>query len=251
MYVVEVKNLYKTYYPKSHHKKSIREGIFFWRKKSINSGKIEALKDINFSIKEGEFFGIIGRNGSGKSTLLNCLIGSIKPDKGSIVKTKGKLIRLALGMGFDPNLSARDNIYINGSILGLTFKRIGLIFDDIIGFAELEKFVDIPVKNFSSGMMSKLKFSIAVHAEADIFLMDEFFGGVGDQSFRAKSDEVFKNTFLDGRTIIHVSHQMRTISEHCSRVLVLDKGKQIAFGEPKEMLKLYNELYSGPARKKK
>ena len=153
------------------------------------------------------------------------------------------MIRLALGMGFDGNLSARDNIYINGSILGLTFKRIGLIFDDIIGFAELEDFVDLPVKKYSSGMLSKLKFSIAIHAEADIFLMDEFFGGVGDESFKAKSAEVFKNTFLDGRTIIHVSHALKTITEHSTRVLVLDRGKQIMVGDPEEALISYRALF--------
>jgi len=171
------------------------------------------------------------------------LIGSIKPDKGSTIKTKGKMIRLALGMGFDGNLSARDDIYINGSILGLTFKRIGLIFDDIIGFAELEDFVDLPVKKYSSGMLSKLKFAIAVHAEADIFLMDEFFGGVGDIAFRAKSTEVFKNTFLDGRTIIHVSHQLKTFTAHSQRVLVLDKGRQLIVAEPEEALACYEALF--------
>ena len=206
--------------------------------------EIKALQDINFAVNKGEFFGIVGRNGSGKSTLLNLLIGSIRPDKGSVIKTRGKMIRLALGMGFDPNLSARDNIYVNGTILGLTFKRIGLIFDDIIGFAELEDFVDLPVKKYSSGMLSKLKFAIAIHAEADIFLMDEFFGGVGDESFKAKSTEVFNNTFLDGRTIIHVSHQLQTVAKHSQRVLILDKGKQVSIGEPTETLELYRSLFS-------
>jgi len=207
------------------------------------TSELKALQDINFEVQQGEFFGLVGRNGSGKSTLLNLLIGSIRPDKGSIIKTRGKMIRLALGMGFDGNLSARDNIYINGTILGLTFKRIGLIFDDIIGFAELEDFVDLPLKKYSSGMLSKLKFSIAIHAEADIFLMDEFFGGVGDESFKKKSTDVFKNTFLDGRTIIHVSHQLKTILDHSSRVLVLDRGKQLMVGHPAEALAMYRGLF--------
>ena len=211
-----------------------------------NIKQVKALQDINFEVKKGEFFGIVGRNGSGKSTLLNLLIGSIRPDKGSIIQTKGKMVRLALGMGFDGNLSARDNIYINGTILGLTFKRISLIFDDIVGFAELEDFVDVPVKKYSSGMLSKLKFAIAIHAQADIFLMDEFFGGVGDESFKAKSTEVFKNTFLDGRTIIHVSHQLKTIKEHCSNVLILDRGQQISIGPPEVTLPIYRELYPPP-----
>jgi len=248
--VIEIKNLSKTFVTSSNGMSTIRDRftkIFTNEAKVIK--EVKALKDINFEVKQGEFFGIIGRNGSGKSTLLNLLIGSIRPDKGSIVNTKGKMIRLALGMGFDGNLSARDNIYINGSILGLTFKRIGLIFDDIIGFAELEDFVDLPVKKYSTGMLSKLKFAIAIHAEADIFLMDEFFGGVGDESFKAKSSVIFKNTFLDGRTIIHVSHQLNTISEHSQRVLVLDKGKQLHVGDVENGLATYRALY--PKKKQK
>jgi len=238
--VIKVKNLSKTFQMNRRVTRSIRQVILHPLSLKKPNNTFKALQGINFEVKQGEFFGIIGRNGSGKSTLLNCLIGSIKPDQNSIIETSGKMIRLALGMGFDPNLTARDNIYVNGSILGLTFKRIGLIFDDIIGFAELDNFVDVPIKKFSSGMMSKLKFSIAVHAEADIFLMDEFFGGVGDISFRRKSEKVFKETFLDGRTIIHVSHQLKTIEEHCSQVLVLNGGEQIGLGNPTEMTKLYS-----------
>lgn len=241
--VVTVKNLSKTFQLNRKESRSIRDIVLHPFKSPDRASSFKALENINFEIQQGEFFGIIGRNGSGKSTLLNCLMGSIRPDMGSIVKTKGKMIRLALGMGFDPNLSARDNIYVNGSILGLTFKRIGLIFDDIIGFAELEQFVDVPVKQFSSGMMAKLKFSIAVHAEADIFLMDEFFGGVGDISFKRKSEKVFKDTFLDGRTIIHVSHQLQTIKENCSQVLVINKGKQICLDKPRIAIPQYNSLF--------
>ena len=249
--VIEVKNLSKTFVSRTSAVSSIRERFTkIFSKQSNNIQTVYALQDINFDVQQGEFFGIIGRNGSGKSTLLNLLMRSIHPEKGSVIKTKGKIIRLALGMGFDGNLSARDNIYINGSILGLTFKRIGLIFDDIIGFAELEKFVDLPVKKYSSGMLSKLKFAIAIYAEADIFLMDEFFGGVGDESFKKKSDEVFRNTFLDGRTIIHVSHKMNTINEHCSRVLVLDRGKQLYLGEPEEGVTMYKKLFREQKGKK-
>lgn len=242
-HVISVKNISKTFNMSNKESRTIKDLVLRPFAKKSGDKVINALNDISFEVKKGEFFGIIGRNGSGKSTLLNILMGSIKPDKGGTINTKGKMIRLALGMGFDPNLSARDNIYVNGSILGLTFKRIGLIFDDIIAFAELEKFVDIPVKQFSSGMMSKLKFAIAVHAEADIFLMDEFFGGVGDISFRQKSDKVFRDTFLDGRTIIHVSHQMKTIEDHCSNVLVIDHGNQMGVGKPKEMIPLYRSLF--------
>jgi len=240
--VIEVKNLSKTFNLSDKNKNSIREKLLNWRKIQNSETELKALDDIEFSVKKGEFFGVIGRNGSGKSTLLRCLIGSIRPDKNSSIKIKGKMIRLALGMGFDPNLSARENIYVNGSILGLTFKRIGLLFDDIIGFAELDDFVDTPIKKYSSGMISKLKFSIAVHAEADIFLMDEFFGGVGDISYRKKSDKIFRETFLDGRTIIHVSHQLNVIRKYCDRVLLLNNGKQLLLGSPAEVSEEYLNL---------
>ncbi len=240
--VIKVENVSKTFYVAENNQDSIRDRVFNIFKGN-SKREIKALQNINLEIKRGEFFGIIGRNGSGKSTLLKLIMGAFPPDKGGKITTKGKMIRLALGMGFDPNLSARDNIYINASILGLTFKRIGLIFDDIIGFAELEKFVDTPVKFYSSGMRSRLTFAIAVHAEADIFLMDEFFGGVGDISFRKKSEEVFKNAFLDGRTIIHVSHQMKTIREHCDRVMFLNGGEKIKIGNTNEVLPFYQAQF--------
>ncbi len=251
MKVIEVKNLSKTFYVKEGSSRTIRESVqkIFSKKNDVK--EIKALQNINFTLDHGEIFGVIGRNGSGKSTLLNCLMGSIHPDAGSEIKVKGKMLRLALGMGFDSNLSARDNIYVNGSILGLSFKRIGLIFDDIIEFAELEQFVDLPVKNYSSGMMAKLKFSIAVHAQADIFLMDEFFGGVGDESFKKKSENVFRNTFLDGRTIILVSHQMPTIEKNCNRAMILNRGVQLSLDDAPISVKKYLHFMQKTKERKK
>lgn len=242
-YAVEVLNLSKTFYVRKAASATIREHAMGMFSKTNRKQEIQALNDINFSVKEGEFFGIIGRNGSGKSTLLNVIMGAIPGNKGSVIKTKGKVIRLALGMGFDPNLTARDNIYVNSSILGLSFKRVGQIFDDIIGFAELENFVDVPIKGFSKGMQAKLKFSIAVHAQADIFLMDEFGTGVGDITFKEKSEQVFKSTFMDGRTIIYVNHSMESISNYCNRVMILDRGTQMGIGEPDEMVQQYKDSY--------
>lgn len=241
--VIKVENVSKTFYVAEANQDSIRDRVFNLFR-SNRKREIKALQNINLEIKRGEFFGIIGRNGSGKSTLLKLIMGAFPPDKGGKITTNGKMIRLALGMGFDPSLSARDNIYVNASILGLTFKRIGLIFDDIIGFAELEKFVDTPVKFYSSGMRSRLSFAIAVHAEADIFLMDEFFGGVGDVAFRKKSQEVFQRSFLEGRTIVHVSHQMKTIEEHCKRVLFINQGIAQKIGTVQEILPEYHKLFS-------
>jgi len=212
---------------------------------------IEALKGLNFKVKEGEIFGVIGRNGSGKSTLLHLLMGSIKADKGSTIKTNGKLMRLALGMGTDDNLTARENIYVNGSVIGLSFKRIGELFEEIIEFAGLENFVDTQVKFFSKGMKQRLLFAIAMNAEADIFLLDEFFGGVGDEDFKKKSDQAFNEKILEGRTIIIVSHSMAIISKHCKRVLWLEKGKVKMLGKTEEVIKAYKNSFNGKPKKKK
>jgi ABC-2 type transport system ATP-binding protein len=201
--------------------------------------KLHALHDVNLEIKKGEFFGIVGRNGSGKSTLIQIMNQTILPDKGGRVTVDGKAMRLALGMGFNDMLTARQNIMLNASVLGMTIKEIKAKMDEIISFAELEEFADTPVKFYSSGMKSKLMFSIAVNAKADIFLMDEFFGGVGDKTFREKADKVFHERLVKGKTIIHVSHQMETIRKYCDRVLLLDKGKVVKIGTPDEVLEEY------------
>lgn len=209
-----------------------------------NKQEIRALKDITFDVKKGEIFGIIGRNGSGKSTLLKIIIGCIKPDPGGEMDIEGTMMRMTLGMGFDPNLTARDNIYLNGTILGLTFRRIDEIFEEVVNFAELREFMDVPVKHYSKGMLSRLKFSIALHADTDILLIDEFFGGVGDLAFRKKSTELFKSTLIQGRTVIMVSHSMRTIFRNCNRVLLLDKGKIIDIHKPKRIINKYKALFA-------
>ena len=241
--VINIKNLNKTFYVREKSTLTIRSKVMrTLMGKRLPMKKVNALQNLNLEIKKGEFFGIIGRNGSGKSTLLHLLIGAMRPDKGSILETKGKVLRLAQGMDFEPNLTARDNIYLNGSILGLTFKKIGRIFHEIVRFAEIENFIDVPVKTFSSGMLSKLKFAIATHAEADIFLMDEFFVGVGDLKFKEKSEEVFRNRIIKGRTIVHVSHSLDSIIDLCDRVLLLDRGVPIAIGKPNEIVAQYQEL---------
>ena len=204
--------------------------------------EIKALTNINLEIEKGEFFGIMGHNGSGKSTLLRIMSGAYPPDKGGEIDMIGRYMLLSLGLGFNPQLTARENIYLNASILGLTLKQIGLVFNDIVSFAELEKFVDTQVKYYSSGMSARLKFAIAVHADADIFLMDEFFGGVGDASFQKKSEAVFHESLVKGRTIVHVSHSVGTIKKHCHRVLLLHQGEMIGIGTPDEIIPEYQKL---------
>jgi len=214
---------------------TIRSRIFSFIKGS-GSRKLKALQNIDLEIKKGEFFGIVGSNGSGKSTLVQIMNESIPPDKGGKVTVNGKTMRLALGMGFNNELTARQNIMINASVLGMSIKEIKSKMDEMIAFAELEEFADTPVKYYSSGMKSKLMFSIAVNAEADIFLMDEFFGGVGDKNFRKKADEIFLSRFVKGKTIIHVSHQYETIRKYCDRVMLIEKGKVVKIGTPDEVL---------------
>ncbi len=241
--VIRLANISKTFTVREKNSDSIREGFFNFFQ-SNHKRRIKALDKVNLEIKKGEFFGIVGRNGSGKSTLLKIIMGAVQPDPGGKVEVQGRIIRLALGMGFDPELSARDNIYLNASLLGISFRQIGQLFHNIIEFAELEKFVDTKVKFYSSGMYSRLAFSIAVCAEADIFLMDEFFGGVGDVSFREKSERVFQQSVVEGRTILYVSHQLETVRKYCDRVLLLNYGKPVALGKPDEVLDQYKRLFS-------
>ncbi len=238
---IELKNIHKTFTVLDKNSHSLRGKIisFFTH---TNKRSIKALSNINLEIKKGEFFGIMGHNGSGKSTLLRIMTGAYPPDEGGEIRRDGRFMLLTLGLGFNVQLTARENIYLNASILGLTLKQIGRIFHDIVAFAELEDFVDTQVKYFSSGMLSRLKFAIAVHADADIFLMDEFFGGVGDAGFKEKSERVFHESLVKGRTIVHVSHSVKTIEEHCHRVLLLHEGEPIAIGSPDEIIPQYKEL---------
>ncbi len=235
---IELRNLSKTFRIRNGGL-SATQKVFNLLRLKAKTKKVHALNNVNLQVKKGEFWGIIGKNGSGKSTLLKILLGAIEPDEGSYVKTEGKMIRLALGMGFDPHLTARDNIYLNGTILGLDFRTIGLKFDEIIDFAEVHDFVDTPLKFYSSGMRSKLSFAVAMHAEAEIILIDEFFGDVGDEAFKAKSQKAFENNIMKGKTILHVSHSLELIQSHCDKVMILDKGKAEIFDDPKAAIEYY------------
>jgi len=235
--VIKVENVSKTFIQHDRGK-TIREKVFSVVKQK-NTRYIKALENISFEVKRGEFFGIVGHNGSGKSTLISILNNVIPPDPGGKLIVNGTSMRLALGMGFNKELTARQNVMINASVLGMPLKVIKERMNDIIGFAELEDYIDTPVKYYSSGMRSKLMFSIAVNAKADIFLMDEFFGGVGDKRYRKMADEVFDNRLVRGKTIVHVSHNPATIEKYCDRVLLLNKGKMQALGTPAEILPLW------------
>ena len=239
--VLSVNNISKTFHIYDKEVDSIRDTIFNFRE-FRKKRAIRALHNISFEVKKGEVFGIIGRNGSGKSTLLKIISKAFPPDKGGTVETHGKLIRLALGMCFDKELTARENIYLNGSIMGLSFKKIGERFQEIIDFADLNDFKDTKVKFFSSGMVSRLSFSIAIQTDADIILIDEILGA-GDVGFKLKSEQIFRDTLLDGRTVIIIDHDLDKIEKYCGQVLLLNKGEIMAIGAPEEVISIYKGLF--------
>ncbi len=197
-----------------------------------------ALDDVSFSIGHGETFGIIGPNGSGKSTLLKLIANIIKPTKGEIIYNGSISALLELGAGFHPDLTGKENIYINSAILGMRKRDVDKKFDDIVKFSELEKFIDTPVKNYSSGMYMRLGFSIAINVDPDILLVDEVLA-VGDQSFQAKCYKVIYDIMKKGKTIIIVSHDLETISDLCSRVAFLKDGKLVDEGNPVKVVSQY------------
>ncbi len=201
------------------------------------SGEFWALRHVSFNIERGETVGIIGRNGSGKSTLLRVIAGVYPPDEGE-VSIDGEVSTLfSLGTGFNPELSGRDNIYLDGIMMGLMKKQIDRIIEDIIGFAELGDFIDMPVRTYSTGMRARLGFAIAIHSDKDIVLIDEIMGA-GDAAFRQKADAEM-NRIIGEKTVLLVSHAMGTIQRFASRVIWLNRGIVAAIGEPKEVIEQY------------
>lgn len=237
---IKVDDVYKGYLLEERKTETIPQKIatIF---RGLKEKPLPVLKGISFEVNKGEFFGIIGRNGAGKSTLIKLLSGALKPDKGT-VNINGKTIRLSLGLGFDNNLTAYQNVKLNGSLIGLYQKEIKELSNEIFEFAGLEKFRNAPVKQFSSGMRARLGFAIAIYSRADILLMDEFFGVVGDQNFKEKANKAFHENLIQGRTIIHVSHNMSTIEKYCNRAMVLHNGKIAIVGSAQEAKKVYSEI---------
>ena len=234
---ISVKNVSKQFVIPHEKRQTVRDYIFnFWKK---NEKEVfHALSDISFEVKEGEFFGIIGRNGSGKSTLLKIIARIYESTKGK-VEVRGKISPfLELGVGFNPELSARENVYLNGTILGLSGKQIENKFDEIIRFAELEQFIDQKLKNFSSGMQVRLAFSVAIQADADILLLDEVLA-VGDANFQQKCFDVFRKFKKEGKTIVFVSHDIGSIRQFCNRALYLKDSKIEMIGDPNEVVDHY------------
>jgi ABC-type polysaccharide/polyol phosphate transport system ATPase subunit len=202
---------------------------------------LAALKHVSFEVRQGEFFGIVGRNGSGKSTLLKCMAGIYGVDSGRIWCDGRMSTFIELGVGFNPDLAALDNVVMNGIMLGLNPREARSRYERIIEFAELEDFQDLKLKNYSSGMHVRLAFSVAIQVDADILLIDEVLA-VGDAAFQQKCFEVFNRMRDEGRTIIFVTHDMGAVNRFCHRALLLDRGDPVALGEPQEVADRYLAL---------
>ena len=212
-------------------------------KKAVN-GEFWALKGLNFEVYEGEILGIIGRNGAGKSTLLKLLSQITSPTKGDIY-IKGKISSmLEVGTGFHRELTGRENIYLNGAILGMKKSEVDQKFDEIVKFAEIEEFIDTPVKRYSSGMYVKLAFSVAAHLNSEILIMDEVLA-VGDMKFQKKCLDKMKNLAKNqGKTILYVSHNMSTISDMCNRCIFLEEGTLKYDGSVEKAIQMYYDDFS-------
>lgn len=202
---------------------------------------LQAVDDVSLEIGRGEFFGIVGRNGSGKSTLLKCLAGIYDIDAGELRITGRLSPFIELGVGFNPDLTARDNVIINAIMLGLSRKQAEERFDDIVAFAELEEFMDLKLKNYSSGMHVRLAFAVAIQVDAEIVLIDEVLA-VGDAAFQQKCFDEFTRLKAEGRTIVFVTHDMSSVERFCDRAMLMERGQVVEIGEPTTIARRYNEL---------
>jgi ABC-type polysaccharide/polyol phosphate transport system ATPase subunit len=211
---------------------------------STTYDELHALRDVDVVISRGEFFGIVGRNGSGKSTLLKCLAKIYKANAGN-VRIHGRLSPfIELGVGFNPDLTARDNVVINAVMMGLSRREARQAFDEIIAFAELEEFLDLKLKNYSSGMAVRLGFATAIQVDADVLLVDEVLA-VGDAAFQQKCYDEFTRLKAEGKTIIFVTHDMGAVERFCDRAMLLERGEVLQVGSPHDVARAYNELNFG------
>ena len=234
--VVVVENVSKKYRLYRERNQSIKVAIMRGGRAKVDM--FWALQDVSFEVHQGSTTGLIGENGSGKSTMLKCLARILRPDTGSVSVTGKMSALLELGAGFHPELSGRENVFLNGAILGLKQKELEAKFDDIVDFAGIGQYIDEPVKNYSSGMYVRLGFSVAINVEPDILLVDEVLA-VGDEAFQRKCLERFADLKNSGRTVIIVSHSMGSVINMCDHVIWFKKGHKMADGDPRQVVEAY------------
>lgn len=239
--IISVSNLSKTFRLPAERRGTLLERIQKIHIRNERKAR-KTLDNINFDIQQGEFFGIIGRNGSGKSTLLKILAGIYRPDKGSAIKINGRIApMLELGVGFNPELTGRENVFLNATILGLTSKEIQSKYEEIVHFAELGDFMELQVKHYSSGMSVRLAFAVAMQVNAPIMLLDEVLA-VGDFVFADKCFALFERYKKEGKTIILVTHSDESMKRFADRVMLLHESRVALIGTPDEVIKKYREL---------
>lgn len=238
---LEVKNISKSFRLPTEQASGIKQAVINYLKGIKGYKEQKVLRNISFIVEEGDFFGIVGRNGSGKSTLLKLISQIYYPDKGKIT-VNGKLVPfIELGVGFNPELTGRENVYLNGALLGFSHEEVAEMYDDIVKFAELEEFMDQKLKNYSSGMQVRLAFSIAIKAEADILVLDEVLA-VGDEAFQRKCFEYFAHLKKEKKTVILVTHAMDNVLRFCNKAALIDKGHNFVVGSPVDIAQMYKGL---------
>ena len=237
-----VDHLTKTF--RLHSEKNNSLKMLIAGKKRNRYEEFTALRDVTFDVKEGEVFGVIGENGSGKSTLLKCMAGILRPNAGSVHVSKRMSALLELGAGFHPELSGRDNVFLNAAILGMARREIAGRFDEIVEFSGLESFIDSPVKTYSTGMYVRLAFAVAINVDPQLLIIDEILA-VGDVTFQQKCLEKFVDFRNEGRTIVLVTHAMNSVKDMCDRAIWLTHGRISGEGDPAELVEAYTEMMLG------
>lgn len=237
---IEVKNVSMCFNMTKDKIYSLKEYLIKMFKRQLYFEEFWALQDISFSVKKGEIFGIIGLNGAGKSTLLKVIAGVLKPTKGKVYINGSIAPLIELGAGFDMELSARENIFLNSAILGYSKQFIESKFDEIVEFSELQEFIDVPLKNYSSGMVARLGFSIATLVKPDILIVDEILS-VGDFKFQDKCEKKIQSMIDDGTTVIMVSHSIEQIEKICNKVIWIEQGKIKRIGKAKDTCQIYSK----------
>ncbi|NMF01847.1 ABC transporter ATP-binding protein [Bifidobacterium boum] len=237
--VLSVQHVAKSFRLPTEQATGLKMAFLNWTKGVSGFTEQKVLRDISFEVKQGDFFGIVGRNGSGKSTLLKIISGIYVPDKGTVT-VNGKLVSfIELGVGFNPELTGRENVYLNGALLGFTRDEIDAMYDDIVDFAELGDFMDQKLKNYSSGMQVRLAFSVAIKAQGDILVLDEVLA-VGDEAFQRKCDNFFTKVKKDSKkTVILVTHSMDAVKRYCNNAILIKDGMIIASGDKDKVADQY------------